>query len=158
MKGEKTMSEKIPGKSPFSKLIQVGVIVEDMDDTIDKLTSYGIGPFEHRSVPSGAKEWYRDKPMEATFKISAAIIGGIEFEFIQPVKGDSPHMDFLKEKGEGIQHIAFSSDDLNRDIEELKGNGAGVQMQSDLGPLKVAYMDMKACGLVFELIQFINKS
>lgn len=143
-------------KSPFSKLVQIGIIVKDMDETIKRLQSYGIGPFEHRAVPAGAKEYYKGKPMEAIFKIAAVNLGGVEMEFIQPVQGDSPHMEFLKEKGEGIQHLAFAVDNLDEDIENLKEKGASVQMQSDLGLLKVAYMDMKTSGLVFELMQFMK--
>ncbi len=127
-----------------------------MDDTIKRLTSYGIDPFEHRAVPAGAKEYFKDKPMEATFKIAAVIVGGMELEFIQPVDGDSQHMEFLKERGEGIQHLAFAVDNLEDNIEDLKQKGASVQMKSDLGPLKVAYMDMETSGLVFELMQFIK--
>lgn len=150
------MSEESSKKSPFSKLTQIGIIVKDMDETINKLSAFGIGPFEHRSVPDGAKEFYKGKPMEATFKIAAVNLGGVELEFIQPLKGESPHKDFLDEKGEGIQHIAFAVDNLERDVEKLKENGASVQMESDLGMLKVAYMDMKTSGLVFELIQFMQ--
>ncbi|MFC1839388.1 VOC family protein [Thermodesulfobacteriota bacterium] len=148
------MAEEDNKKSPFSKLAQIGIIVKDMDETIKKLESFGIGPFEHRSVPSGAKEWYKGKPMEATFKITAVNVGGVELEFIQPVDGESPHRAFLDEKGEGIQHLAFAVEDLEKNIEDLKEKGASVQMQSDLGMLKVAYMDLETSGLVFELMQF----
>jgi len=150
------MTEENNNKSPFSKLMQIGIVVKDMDETIRKLKSFGLGPFESRSVPAGAKEWYKGKPMNATFKISAVNVGGIELEFIQPVEGDSPHQAFLDEKGEGIQHIAFAVDNLKEDVEKLKENGASVQMESDLGMLKVAYMDMETSGLVFELMQFIQ--
>jgi len=148
------MTEENNKKSPFSKLAQIGIVVKDMDETIKKLTSFGIGPFEHRSVPSGAKEWYKDKPMEATFKITAVKVGGMELEFIQPVDGESPHQAFLEEKGEGIQHIAFAVENLEQDIENLTERGASVQLKSDLGMLKVAYMDLETSGLVFELMQF----
>lgn len=148
----------MPGKenerSPFSKLTQIGIIVKDMDTTIEKLSALGIGPFEHRSVPPGAKEWYRDKPMNATFKIAAVNVGGVELEFIQPLEGESPHRAFLDEKGEGIQHLAFAVENLEEDINNLKEKGASVQMKSDLGMLKVAYMDLETSGLVFELMQF----
>ena len=43
---------------------------------------------------------------------------------------------------------------LEEDISNLKEKGASVQMKSDLGMLKVAYMDMETSGLVFELMQF----
>ena len=92
------MTEENGNKSPFSKLTQIGIIVKDMDATIEKLKAFGIGPFEHREVPPGAKEWYKDKPMDATFKIAAVNVGGVELEFIQPVDGESPHKAFLDEK------------------------------------------------------------
>ncbi len=150
------MNETGNHKSPFSKLVQIGIVVKDMDATIKSLTSFGIGPFEHRSVPAGAKEWYQGKPMNATFKIAAANVGGVELEFIQPVDGESPHRTFLDEKGEGIQHLAFAVEKLDKNIEDLTRKGASVQMQSDLGILKVAYMDLETSGLVFELMQFME--
>ena len=148
------MTEENGNKSPFSKLTQIGIIVKDMDATIEKLKAFGIGPFEHREVPPGAKEWYKDKPMDATFKIAAVNVGGVELEFIQPLDGESPHKAFLDEKGEGIQHLAFAVENLEEDINNLREKGASVQMKSDLGMLKVAYMDMETSGLVFELMQF----
>ena len=147
------MTEKNNKKSPFSKLTQIGIVVKDMDATIKKLASFGIGPFEHRSIPAEAKEWYRDKPLNASFKIAAANVGGVELEFIQPIQGESPHQAFLDEKGEGIQHLAFAVEDLEGDIGNLKKNGASVLLKADLGRVKVAYMDLETSGLVFELMQ-----
>ena len=147
------MTEEKNEKSTFSKLTQIGIVVKDMDATIKKLTSFGIGPFEHRSIPSEAKEYYRDKPLNASFKIAAANVGGVELEFIQPIEGESPHQAFLDEKGEGIQHVAFAVENLEEGIEKLKKSGASVLLKSDLGRLKVAYMDLETSGLVFELMQ-----
>jgi methylmalonyl-CoA/ethylmalonyl-CoA epimerase len=147
------MTEENKKKSPFSKLTQIGLVIKDMDATIKKLTLFGIGPFEHRSIPAEAKEYYRDKPLNATFKIAAANVGGVELELIQPVEGESPHQAFLDEKGEGIQHLAFAVENLDEEIERLTKNGASVQLKADLGKLKVAYMDLGTSGLVFELMQ-----
>ena len=147
------MSDHSHGNLPFSNLTQIGVVVKNMDQTLERLSSLGIGPFEHRAVPSGAKEWYGDEPMHATFKITAAMVGGVEMEFIEPVDGKSPHKDFLDAKGEGIQHLAFSVDNLEEAVEAMKAKGAKVQMKADLGKLKVAYIDLGVAGLVFELMQ-----
>ena len=103
--GENAMSDHSHGNLPFSNLTQIGVVVKNMDQTLERLSSLGIGPFEHRAVPSGAKEWYGDEPMHATFKITAAVVGGVEMEFIEPTDGKSPHKDFLDAKGEGVQSI-----------------------------------------------------
>jgi methylmalonyl-CoA/ethylmalonyl-CoA epimerase len=140
-------------KSPFSKLVQVGVVVKDMDKTIAQLTSLGIGPFETRAIPPDAEEWFGDKRMDATFRICGAMVGGIDLELIQPLQGESPHQEFLDKKGEGIQHLAFSVDDVDSEVEALTKKGAKVQMRADLSIMKVAYVDLNTSGLVFELMQ-----
>lgn len=150
------MSEEKGRSNKLGKLTQIGIVVKDLDATIAKLTSYGVGPYEYRQVPDGAKEYFRGQPMDARFKIAATNLGGIELEFIQPVEGQSPHQEFLDEKGEGIQHLAFAVDNLEENVKDLTEKGASVQMNSDLGVLKVAYMDLDTSGLVFELMQMMN--
>ncbi len=147
------MNNNKEAKSPFSKLVQVGVVVKDMDKTIEQLTSLGMGPFETRAIPTDAEEWFGDKRMNAKFKICGAMVGGIDLELIQPLEGESPHQEFLDKKGEGIQHLAFAVDDLDSEVEALTTKGAKVQMRADLSILKVAYMDLNTSGLVFELMQ-----
>ncbi|MBN2040636.1 MAG: VOC family protein [Spirochaetes bacterium] len=140
--------------SPFSKLVHLGLIIKDLDKTIDKLSSYGLGPFEYREIPPGAEEWYKDKPLKASFKIAGVNLGGLDLELIQPVDGDSPHMEFLKNHGEGIQHVGFLVDDVDKEVEAMKEKGAKVQLRADLPPkMKVAYMDLDTSGLVCELMQ-----
>ncbi len=141
-------------KSPFSKLVQVGVVVRDMDKSIERLSGFGIGPFEPRKIPPGAREWFGDKPLNATFRITGAMVGGIDLELIQPVDGESPHREFLEKNGEGIQHLAFAVDDVDREVKALTDKGARVQMKAELPPeLKLAYVDLGTGGLVFELMQ-----
>ena len=47
--------------SPFSKLVHLGLIIKDLDKTIERLASYGLGPFEYREIPPDAEEWYGNK-------------------------------------------------------------------------------------------------
>ena len=44
------MEKKKEGKSPFSQIGQVGVIVRNMDEAIEHYSSLGIGPFETLKV------------------------------------------------------------------------------------------------------------
>jgi methylmalonyl-CoA/ethylmalonyl-CoA epimerase len=146
--------EKNTTESPFSKLIQVGLVVRDMDKTIERLTSLGIGPFEPRILPKGKKEWFRDRPMHASLKLAAAMMGDVELELVQPVEGESPHKEFLDGKGEGIQHIAFAVSDVEKEVAKLTKKGVSVLLRAkfpDGGG--VAYLDFGAGGLIVELIQ-----
>jgi catechol 2,3-dioxygenase-like lactoylglutathione lyase family enzyme len=139
--------------SPFSKLIQVGVVVKDLDKTVERLSSLGIGPFTPMQIPPDAEQWFRGKPLDAKFKISGAKLGEIVLELIQPVEGESPHQEFLDNQGEGIQHIAFAVDDLDREVSKLTKQGVSVLLSANLRDVRVAYLDFGVGGLVFELIQ-----
>jgi hypothetical protein len=81
------------------------MVVKDLDQTMERLTALGIGPFKTRSLHSADREeWMGDKRMDADFKFGFTQIGDMELELIQPVRGDSPHKEFLETKGDGIQH------------------------------------------------------
>jgi methylmalonyl-CoA/ethylmalonyl-CoA epimerase len=144
--------------SAFSEMIQVGVVVKDMEKTIERLTSLGFGPFQPKVFPPDAEQWFRGKPMDAKFKIFSTQIGPIEFELIQPVEGKSPHREFLESRGEGIQHIAFAVKDLDKEVNKLTSKGSKVELKANLPDANVAYMDLDIGGLVVELIQRKPKS
>lgn len=147
------MKKSAPAKSPFSKLIQVGVVVKDLDQTIKRLSALGMGPFEPMVLPPDAEQWFRGKPLDAKFKISGFKMGEVDLELIQPVEGKSPHQEFLESKGEGIQHIAFAVDDLDKEVAKLTRKGVSVVLSAKLPDADVAYVDLGTGGLVVELIQ-----
>ena len=140
--------------SPFTKVIQVGLVVRDVEKTVERLTSLGIGPFQPMTLPSDREEWFHGKRMYADFKIYGAMIGDIQLELIQPLSGDSPHKEFLETKGEGIQHIACAVEDVAKEEAKLQSEGANTLMRAKFpGGRGVAYMDLDAGGLIVELIQ-----
>jgi methylmalonyl-CoA/ethylmalonyl-CoA epimerase len=141
-------------ESSFTKVIQVGIVVRDVEKTIERLTALGIGPFNKMALPPDREEWFRGKRMYAEFKIYGAMIGDIQIELIQPISGDSPHKEFLETRGEGIQHIACAVEDVQKEVDKLTGEGADVLMRARFpGGRGVAYMDLGAGGLIVELIQ-----
>ncbi|MBA3750570.1 MAG: methylmalonyl-CoA epimerase [Nitrosopumilus sp.] len=44
-------------------------------------------------------------------------------ELLEPMNNDSPISRFLKERGEGIHHIAITADEIENDINRAKDNG-----------------------------------
>ena len=141
-------------KSVFNKVIQVGVVVRDVEKTVERLTAIGIGPFQEMKLPPDRKEWFRGEPMYADFKIFGAMIGDIQIELIQPLSGDSPHMEFLNTIGEGIQHIACAVPDVQEAVDELEKKDVEVLMRAKFpGDRGVAYMDLGASNILVELIQ-----
>ncbi len=146
--------EKSEVKSPFSKVIQVGVVVRDVKKTVERLSSLGIGPFQEMVLPPDRKEWFRGEPMYADFKIYGAMIGDIQIELIQPLSGNSPHMEFLETKGEGIQHIACAVPDVQAAVDKLAEKDVSILMRAKFpGDRGVAYMDLGVGNILVELIQ-----
>ena len=44
-------------------------------------------------------------------------------EFLEPTSDDSSLAKFIRERGEGLHHIAFEVDDIEKETEELKLRG-----------------------------------
>ena len=148
------------GKSTFSRLIHIGVVVRDMNKTTARLTALGIGPFKPRILPPDARETYRGKPFVPSKRVTIQTtrIGDMELELIQPIDGESPHREFLDAKGEGIQHLGFMVDNLDEEVERLTAQGSEILLTSQFkGGGGVAYLDLDAAGLIVELVQPGNR-
>ncbi len=147
---------KKAAKATFTRIMHIGLVVRDMDKTIERLTKLGIGPFKPRILPPDAKETYRGKPFIPSKRVAIQItqIGNLELELIQPIDGESPHREFLDQKGEGIQHLGFFVDDLENSVKNLTAEGSSVMLTSQFkGGGGVAYLDLDAAGLIVELVQ-----
>ena len=151
------MNKNTAAKSPFSKFIQVGVVVRDMDKAIERLASLGIGPFQPKLLPPNTKEWFRGKPLKAKLNIKSTMMGDTELELVQPIEGDSPHQEFLDSKGEGIQHIAFAVDDLDKEVDQLTKQGVSVLLKAKMPRGGIAYLDLGVGGIIVELIQLESR-
>jgi len=95
-------------------------------------------------------------------KTSFFKVGENKIELLEATKEDSPIAKFLEKKGEGIHHIAFDVEDIESEIERLKGEGFVVLNET---PKKgadnklVAFLHPKTTnGVLIELCQeMINK-
>ena len=112
------MKSKKDPKEIFKKFLHVGVVVRDLERTLNTLTNvFGIGPFKIMDFPPKDEEseiemTYHGKPADFSAKFCFADMGNIELEIIQPISGKSVWFDFLEKHGEGIHHIKFLVSDL----------------------------------------------
>ena len=146
-------------KLPFSGKLQVGVVVKDLDKTIEYFSSLGIGPFEPLQRPPMVERRVRGKPADYKLKIALAQLGQIQLELIQPVQGECVQNEFLESKGEGIHHLGIFVDDLEKEVAELDKQGVKV-IQSGRRATGdgFAYLDTSAIGgITIELIQWSSK-
>ena len=93
------------------KFDHVGVAVKSVDQM---LAIYGkIGDFQvKRTEVPGQKA-----------RIAMLSAGETSVEFLEPTSEDSTLAKFIRERGEGLHHIAFELDDIEKTTEELKMRG-----------------------------------
>jgi len=87
-------------------------------------------------------------------KIALAQPGPVEIELIQVLEGETPHTEFLKEKGEGIHHLGFHVDDLDGMLAALAKEGIEPVFYKTFSWMTVAYLNTdKVGGVMIELIE-----
>lgn len=147
--------EEGTGKDSQSwQITQVGVVVRDVEKVAGRLAELGIGPFDTMKLPPDRQEFFRGKPALADAKIMGVRIGGVQLELIEPLAPESPHREFLNQKGEGFQHIMVNVDDVEKEIKRLLDKGCTMLLDIHMpGGRHGAYIDLNAGGIIVELWQ-----
>lgn len=151
------------GSLSFSKLDHIGVIVGDVDKAVRHYQSLGIGPFETVSLSVNIIERsIRGKPIpldSMTVKEYVGQMGSIKLQLIQPVKGDYYWKEFLETRGEGVQHLGFFVDDIDKETAEMEKKGFEVMYRSRYeGGGGATYFDTgKTGGVLVEFVQWPPK-
>lgn len=117
-----------------SRLHHIGVVVQDIDRSTEFFKSLGIGPFgpitdlfpKLRNIKERA---IRGKP--APFPSGELItrfapVGPAFLELLQPHQGNSIWREFLETYGEGIHHLAFVVDDVDKQEADLVRKGFSI--------------------------------
>jgi methylmalonyl-CoA/ethylmalonyl-CoA epimerase len=151
------MEQLTPENTPFKEenYHHTGVIVRDMDKTIEYLESIGIGPFgmmgDQKWVDIPFKGELHGKPAEWSVKISVARVGTCELELLQPSGGESALQEFLDNNGEGVHHIAYLVDDVRGEIDKLVKQGVEILTSANLDARGFAYVRTGPGGIVIEI-------
>ena len=141
---------------PSPRLFHIGVVVKDIEKAVGHYELLGIGPFEERKGPAPTERTYFGQPAgEVHVRVTAAWMGSVQFELIQPVSGESIQGNYLAKHGEGINHLAFLVEDCQKVLNLLIKRGFHVIASGKLaGGGEFAYIDSDSIGgVVFELIQ-----
>lgn len=152
------MEKKVSVKSKQPRLWDVAVLVKDLEKVKKRILELGIGEIINAGPPEGAEGlYYRGKPFDKAMKVFILRIGNMNLEFIQPDDGPNPWSEFLKEKGEGIHHIGFHVENVEREVDRLTALGAEVPFYGKIkGEMGAAYVDLKVANLVLELTSFCD--
>ncbi|MBI2831403.1 MAG: VOC family protein [Chloroflexi bacterium] len=137
----------------YSQFGQIGIIVKDMDKAVEKLKALGMGPFLDFK-PNYLQKTLWGKPVIPIDSVQTKIVkvwaGTMELELIQPTKGDSHWKRFLDSKGDGIQHLSFFCDDIEKEQNDIAQKGFDIVYSSRSPGRGVFYYETGIEGLVFE--------
>jgi methylmalonyl-CoA/ethylmalonyl-CoA epimerase len=152
-----SLSSSLPAGVQLKRLVQIGIVVADLDQTTKLLTSlFGIGPFRFVEWPDRpeSKYYYRGAEVQIRIKQAFVHLGDVEVELIQSLEGHNGYQDFLDQTGGGIHHVLFEVPDIDPVIHELAKSGVTVlQSGSGIRPgTRWALMDtQKLLGFLVEL-------
>jgi hypothetical protein len=148
-------------ENKFPKILQIGMIVRDIEEAVKHWEEdYGIGPWD--IIEFGPKMFPKmlvdGKPGMIENKNAFCKAYSFEIELIQPIS-ESPYMDFLREHGPGLHHIAaITKPDFNEMIadEAKKGRKPWVWCKEDNGKVRegmeFAYLDLREeLGTIVEI-------
>ena len=96
----------------LTKIDHLGIAVRNLDKSVEYYEN-SLGLSCH-----GREEVASQKVKTAFFEI-----GEVHLELLEPTSEDSPIARFLDKNGEGIHHIAFRTDDIEKQLNQASGSG-----------------------------------
>jgi methylmalonyl-CoA/ethylmalonyl-CoA epimerase len=128
----------------LNKIEHIGIAVKDIK-TVSKLYKdvFGCQISEELEIP------------ERKLRIAFVEISGVKLEFLMPTDKESVVAKYIDKKGEGIHHICFELDDVEKAISELKQKG--VELVEDKPRMgaegkKIVFLQPKSVfGVLIEL-------
>ncbi len=130
----------------LGRLDHVGVAVEDLDAALERYTA-GLG------LAVGHRETVAEQGVEAVL----LDVGGSHVELLRPLAADTPVGRFLARRGPGLHHVAYGVDDIDAELERLRGAGLRLldeRPRRGIRGSRVAFLHPQAAGGVLtEIVQ-----
>ncbi len=130
----------------IEKIDHIGIAVRSIEKT-SKLLSNILG------LKVAGKEIVEEQKVKVAF----LPLGDSELELLESTSPGGPIARFIKKKGEGIQHIAFKVDNIEKALGKLKKDGVRLideKPRYGAGGAKIAFLHPKGTnGILVELCE-----
>ncbi|MCK4863760.1 MAG: VOC family protein [Dehalococcoidales bacterium] len=128
-----------------NKIDHIGIVVKDADEALKAYTEmFGFEVVEEMGGPGGE------------FKAVLIRAGDITLEFLQPLTDEGSFAKFLKERGGGLHHVSFATNNIENDLKALKAQGRKLLNEEpmSLPSAKIAFIHPEAAeNVLIELVQ-----
>jgi methylmalonyl-CoA/ethylmalonyl-CoA epimerase len=128
----------------LQKIDHVALVVKDLEAAVQNFKdTFGFEVVERNDGPGG--------------EFTGAMIenGAMRIELFQPLKPGS-FMKFLEERGGGLHHVSFRTDDIRAEMADLKAKGKRLlnEQPMELPGAKVAFVHPSAAeNMLIELVE-----
>jgi methylmalonyl-CoA/ethylmalonyl-CoA epimerase len=140
---------------PFpAKLAQFAFVARDLNSASAFWSRLGLPALDF-THPSISLRRYRGQPAAFDQELGWQRHGRVTYEWIRSLAGPTVYDDFLRDHGEGLHHIAFEVDDLDKAIGVWKAAGFEAVQSGAWGEAgkpgsgRYAYLDTERAGGVF---------
>jgi methylmalonyl-CoA/ethylmalonyl-CoA epimerase len=128
------------------KLDHIGIAVSNLEESLKLYTElFGMTLKGTETVE------------EQKVKVAFLPLGDTKIELLESTHDDGPVAKFIEAKGQGVQHLAFKVDDIEKALETLKEKGMRLideKPRYGAGGAKIAFLHPKATnGVLIELCQ-----
>ena len=138
------------------QITQIGVVVNNIDEASKKWAAIlGFDKIPDVIITDEyekANTRFEGKPTEARAKLAFFRLENLTIELIEPVGKKSTWYKHLKKHGEGIHHIAFGVDGMEKNIAYLENKGGKLVQKGDFTGGSYSYVDLPNVGVIFELL------
>lgn len=132
----------------ITALDHIGIVVRDLDVTLEL--------YEKIFNVTGL---HRETVEEQGVHIASFLVGTVRIELTAPISDESPITKFLNTRGEGLHHLAFTSDAIDDDLARLSANNIQLINKSPVfgaHEMLIAFLHPKSTGGV--LIELCTNS
>ena len=124
----------------ITKINHIGIAVKNLDEQI---------PF-YRDV-LGLDFKGVEEVEDQGVRIAMFAVGEVHIELLEPTSEESPVAKFIKKRGDGLHHIAYHTDDIEKEISRLVQNN--IEMidhipRKGAHNTKIAFLHPKASGKI----------
>jgi methylmalonyl-CoA/ethylmalonyl-CoA epimerase len=135
----------------MEKLEHIGIAVKDLQ-LANALFAQLLGR-EHYKIEEVASEGVRTSFFE---------VSGVKIELLEATRPDSPIAKFIEKRGEGIHHLAFEVENLEKGIADYKEKGfelINAEPKTGADNKKICFLHPKTTGgVLIELCKEITAS
>lgn len=134
----------------ITKVHHVGVVVRDMDQAM-RFYRDTLGLHVHKEATI----------QEQGVRAALLTLGDSEIELLQPIVEDTGVARYLEKRGEGLHHVCFQVDDIERDLNALKRRGTEmIDLETRIGLAgRICFLHPNAMeGTLVELCEPIDEA